>query len=71
MRNLLQKRLARMIPVETIGSLTVAALRQMADEESGGATAEAAAAKPEQPDKEATAEQQKEGATALSEVLAG
>jgi hypothetical protein len=36
-RNLLQKRLARMIPVETISTLTIATLRQMAEEEAGGA----------------------------------
>ena len=48
-RNLLQKRLARIIPVETIPTLTFAMLRQMADEEAGGATAATPAAEESAP----------------------
>lgn len=65
MRNLLQKRLARIIPVEAIGTLTIATLRQMAEEEGGGAPI-APAAQSEEPGQEQPAEERKEGGLLFS-----
>jgi hypothetical protein len=60
-RNLLQKRLARMMPVETIGALTIATLRQMAEGEAGAAPAEAPAAEASEAEPDTAAALRKDG----------